>query len=273
VEHSESAVIPEATRDQSRQTQIMRRSLLLAAVLASICVVPYTYSFMKQRARELQPASALISDLAANVLIEVLISWGLILLGMRARRSLGLDAALLKDWPPADDRAWRRVRNSITLAFVLGLGLGLILAIADYFVEPMMPKPRRPLPTPPPWTGLLASVGAGIQEELWMRLGMMTFLVWLRTRIVRRTPPRSAVVWTANAFAALLFGALHVPQALVLVGPSAIVVAFTLIGNGVPGMVFGWLYWPFGMIAAMVCHFSADLLLKAILPLLGIAGE
>ena len=70
--------------------------------------------------------------------------------------------------------------------------------------------------------------------------------------------------------AAALFGAVHIPQAVVLVGPSALVVAFALLGNGVPGVVFGWLYWRRGLVAAMVCHSAADFLLKAVLPLLGI---
>lgn len=79
------------------------------------------------------------------------------------------------------------------------------------------------------------------------------------------------VVWIGNILAALFFGALHIPQAAVLLGPTPIIIAYTLIANGVPGVVFGWLYWRRGLVAAMVCHFAGDLLLKAILPLLGLA--
>jgi membrane protease YdiL (CAAX protease family) len=71
--------------------------------------------------------------------------------------------------------------------------------------------------------------------------------------------------------AAALFGAIHIPQAVVLLEPSRLVVAYALLGNGVPGIVLGWLYWRRGLVAAMVCHFAADFLLKAVLPLLGIA--
>ena len=45
--------------------------------------------------------------------------------------------------------------------------------------------------------------------------------------------------------------------------------AFVLLDNGVAGVVFGWLYWRRGLIAAMVCHGSADVINLAILPLLG----
>jgi hypothetical protein len=109
------------------------------------------------------------------------------------------------------------------------------------------------------------------REQSTGELILMTFLVWLGTRMARWTTPASAIVWMANVPAAILFGALHLPQAFVLVGINTTLVAFTLLGNGVPGAVFGWLYWRRGLVATMVSHFAADLLLKGVLPLLGLA--
>ena len=257
--------------DDPLHASVVGRWLMLAALVASLATVPYVYSFETQRAREPKPASELATEMAENVGFEFLISCCFIVLGIRLRKSLGLSVRLLDNWPAEDAAAHRRVWNTITLSVMMGLGLGIVLAIADYYVEPMMPKPRRPLPTPPAWAGLLASVGAGIQEEIWTRLGMMTLLVWIGTRVIRRRPPAAVVVWIGNILAALFFGALHIPQAAVLLGPTPIIIAYTLIANGVPGVVFGWLYWRRGLVAAMVCHFAGDLLLKAILPLLGLA--
>jgi membrane protease YdiL (CAAX protease family) len=36
----------------------------------------------------------------------------------------------------------------------------------------------------------------------------------------------------------------------------------------VPGLVFGWLYWRRGLVAAMLAHFGLDLVLKVFIPLL-----
>lgn len=252
-------------------TTAVGRSLLLAAVLASLAVIPYTYSFVMQQAPERRPAINTMSDLASNALIESLVSYCFIGLGLRFRKSLGIGTALLTGWPPVDDQARRGVRNTAALAMVLGLGSGIVLAIVDHFIEPLLPKPRTPILTPPAWTGLLASVGAGIQEEIWLRLGVMTTLVWAGTRITRRTSPGTIIVWTANLLAALLFGAIHIPQAFIFVGPGALVVAYALLGNGVPGMMFGWLYWRHGLVAAMISHFAADFVLKFALPLIGMA--
>jgi hypothetical protein len=35
---------------------------------------------------------------------------------------------------------------------------------------------------------------------------------------------------------------------------------------GVGGVVFGWLYWRKGLIAAMVAHFTADLVIEVLAP-------
>ena len=55
-----------------------------------------------------------------------------------------------------------------------------------------------------------------------------------------------------RVLAALAFGALHLPQAQLLLGLSPAIVVTVFVGNGVPGMAFGWLYWRNGLLAAMM---------------------
>jgi hypothetical protein len=42
-----------------------------------------------------------------------------------------------------------------------------------------------------------------------------------------------------------------------------------IIDNGVAGVIFGWLFRRLGLIAAMVAHFSADVVLHVIGPMIG----
>jgi membrane protease YdiL (CAAX protease family) len=72
----------------------------------------------------------------------------------------------------------------------------------------------------------------------------------------------------ANITAALLFAAMHLPQAMLFVGLTPAVVLLVFIGNGLPGVVFGWIYWCEGLGAAMLAHTSADFILHAVVPLL-----
>ncbi len=78
------------------------------------------------------------------------------------------------------------------------------------------------------------------------------------------------MVWAGNLLAALLFGAAHLPQAAQFYGFSGPIAVHTLLLNAIPGVVFGWLYWRRGLVAAMVAHGVADVVLKAVLPLLGL---
>jgi len=62
------------------------------------------------------------------------------------------------------------------------------------------------------------------------------------------------VLWTANAVAALLFAAGHLPALLASVEPSAIWIARTLVLNTAAGIVYGWLYLRHQLEAAMAAH-------------------
>lgn len=70
----------------------------------------------------------------------------------------------------------------------------------------------------------------------------------------------------ANMLAALIFGAMHLPQAAALIGLTPMLVVMVLVMNGIGGIGFGWLYWRHSLVAAMWAHFVTDVVLKAIWP-------
>ena len=121
---------------------------------------------------------------------------------------------------------------------------------------------------PPAWQGLLASFYGAIPEELLLRLGLMTLLVWVGARLTRTSSPRPIVMWAAIVITALLFGAGHLPTTAALLPLTPLVIARALLLNGLGGLVFGWLYWKRGLLAAMLAHFSTDLVLHVVAPLL-----
>ena len=55
---------------------------------------------------------------------------------------------------------------------------------------------------------------------------------------------------------ALLFGAGHLPTTATLMPLTPLVITRALLLNGLGGIVFGWLYWKRGLLAAMLAHFS-----------------
>ena len=97
----------------------------------------------------------------------------------------------------------------------------------------------------------------GITEELLLRWGFMTALVWLAWRFLqrRRGAPRPGYAWLAIVASALLFGAGHLPAASALVGRLDVEIAVFVTGaNTAFGLLFGYLFWRRGLESAMVAH-------------------
>lgn len=102
----------------------------------------------------------------------------------------------------------------------------------------------------------------GITEEVLLRWGLMTALVWLAWRFLqhRAGTPRTLYVWLAIVVSALLFGAGHLPAAAVLVGQlTGELVLFVVGVNAAFGVLFGWLFWRYGLEAAIIAHGMAHL--------------
>jgi len=85
----------------------------------------------------------------------------------------------------------------------------------------------------------------------------MTAFVWLAWRFLqhRQGAPRVGYVWLAIAASALLFGAGHLPAASALLGAlDRNVVTFVIGANTGFGLLFGYMYWSFGLESAMIAH-------------------
>jgi hypothetical protein len=122
---------------------------------------------------------------------------------------------------------------------------------------------------PAAWKGLLASFYGGIDEEILLRLGVMSIFVWLG-RFVSKTEdgrPTLAVLWAANILAAVLFGLGHLPATAALFPITPLVITRAIVLNGLVGIAAGYLYFKHGLEAAMLSHFTADIVLHVLLAL------
>ena len=110
---------------------------------------------------------------------------------------------------------------------------------------------------------LVAVLYGGTTEEIFMRWGLMTLLVWSGWRFLQKSSgqPSSGVVWAAIVVSAVIFGAGHLPTTRILLGHlTGIAIASVIAGGAVFGVVVGYLYWRYGLEAAMVCHAVSHLL-------------
>ncbi|MEL1265260.1 CPBP family glutamic-type intramembrane protease [Pseudoxanthomonas putridarboris] len=243
----------------------------LVAGLSVIALMPYLMQVMPERlARVPIPLPWLA---AVQALQTMLLIGALSFCGLRMGHRVGLGAPLLQRGLNRRPLA-AADRPRPGRAMVLGAAGALVVLAAMRAIDPFLPEMLNPPAQAGAGTsalnGLLASFYGGIVEELLLRLFLMTLLVWIVAR-VRGTLPGPAAYWTAIVLAALLFGAGHLPAAHHIWGLDAVVVLRTVGLNAVIGIVCGWLYWRQGLEMAMLAHFSADIVLHILAPLLGAA--
>ena len=160
----------------------------------------------------------------------------------------------------SEDGNWRRW---FIIPLVLGLICGVIVVIVDLLFAPINGFGRLPHPAFP--SSILASLSAGIGEEMMFR--GFVFGLWglLLNWLLKRFTGRRGALWIANVIAALLFGVGHTGTVMVLTGASSpaelspVLWAEILLLNGVIGLIAGERYMKDGLVAAAGVHFWTDM--------------
>lgn len=99
----------------------------------------------------------------------------------------------------------------------------------------------------------------GVTEELLLRWGVMTLLVWAAWRIFQRGrgTPRAGYFVSAIVISSVVFGIGHLPLVLALgVDFTLPIVAFIVLANSLFGLIAGYLYWRKGLETAIIAHMS-----------------
>lgn len=175
----------------------------------------------------------------------------------------------------AEGRSLKLLLATLPIALITGIGLGLLFALMDWQVfQPQMPEffEAASRLQPRTWrTVLLGLVYGGITEEIMLRWGVVSLLVWLAWRIGqrRRAEPSKFVFQGAIAIASIAFALAHLPAAAAFAPLSVLLVLRVLLLNGLAGLVFGWLFWRHNLETAMLSHASVHIvvtLVSALLP-------
>lgn len=244
--------------------------LTAAGLFGAIISLPAVWTSVEETARRAEiPVQLLLGSQIVQSAILMLLAVGL---GLLLSSKTGLGAPILRGYLDGE-AVGEKFRSHILSSISLGV-LGAIAAkILDaWLFIPNMPGFSSVISQTSGWKGILASFYGGITEEILSRLFFLTLLAWILSWLTRTGSqnPSPTVVWLAILGSAIIFGLGHLPATLMTNQFSLMILARALVLNGIPGIIFGYLYWKRGLEFSMMAHFSADLIVHAILPLLSV---
>jgi hypothetical protein len=226
----------------------------MVGVLALVPTVLGQLDQVPPELAELPPALvAVVSLLNPAILLAVAVA-----VGTLTAHRVGL-RSLVAERVRGGGAIWPQMRPYLVPAIAAGLIFLGVSAALDAWMNPFADLAEDALPVSggSPVEGLVVGVlYGGIVEELMLRWGFMSLLVWIGWRVVQRGEgrPSPALVWSAIVLAALLFGLGHLPGLAAMVELTPLLIFRTVLLNALGGMVFGGLYWRHSLEVAMVSH-------------------
>ncbi len=251
--------------------------LLVAALIGVIAVLPYVLELQADMLANIELPMPLTVLIPLQVVQSTVLFALAIFIGLSLANRIGLGLPILEA-KLAGENVASQIRAILLPSIILGIAVSILIVALDQFVfqpglvaELGKAADSLSLQTAQPaaWKGLLASFYGGINEELLLRLFLFSLLAWLG-KIVNHTPegrPTIVVLWVANILTAIVFGLGHLPATAMLIPLTPLVVVRAIVLNGLAGIAFGYLYWTRGLEAAMLSHFSADIVLHVLLAL------
>jgi hypothetical protein len=239
--------------------------LLGAGTLGVMAVIPYQFTLLGGLPEEMPipfPVLLLLAILQNMVLFALAIG-----VGLPCAHKIGLGAPILEGWLRGE-RVGDRGRAMLLPSIFLGFGAGATIILLEMAIfAPYLPAAFQGVVQPSPWQGFLASFYGGIDEEILLRLFMVSLLAWLISRVWRdrESKPTAGGMWLVIIATSVLFGLGHLPTTAQLTTLTPLIITRAILLNGVAGLAFGYLYWKRGLESAMLAHFSADILLHVIL--------
>jgi len=206
------------------------------------------------------PALKILSLIQPTVLVS-----GAVLIGVALAAKVGLSS------PVAEAMAGKgQIGPALKPQIIPGLiggfigGVGIILnwvlwkpfLPTDFVARSAQLNKLLPLPT--------RLFYGGFTEELLLRWGLMTLLVWVAWWLFqkRQDVPRTFCFVGGIIVSSIIFGLGHLPLVFALVpGASVALILYVVVGNAVFGLIAGCLYWKKGLESAMMAHMTAHVVM------------
>lgn len=213
--------------------------------------------------------AAVTLDVFPNLLMEGLMLVIAVALGLLCAHSIHLGAPLLNALLTG-----KQIGLQFQHTMIPGIGSGLAIGGIIFLMEKVFFRKRlRKIVHYAPtrwrrWKFVAASFHLGIALEIFLRLFLLSLLAWVASRIWH-TPTGEAlpaVLWISNVAISLL--AAFVGRQAVLFNSaltgmfSPLIITRTVLLDGLVGIAFGYLFWQYGLEAAIAAHVVAGVFLQ-----------
>ena len=227
-------------------------------IITSILVLPYV---LNAEAKMLLSNGLSIEEIILISIIQGVIIFGIsTFLGLILAKKTGFELPLLTAFI---EHKKINYKNTLKLSIAIGIITGILIIILDVFVF------QQPIAFNTIWwQGLLASFYGGIAEEILMRLFLVSLIAFILTKLFRKKQPGKNILWFSIIAISIVFGLGHLPITSTMTTITPLIITRAIILNGIAGTIFGYLYWKKGLESAIISHFSADIVLHVIFPIL-----
>lgn len=193
---------------------------------------------------------------------------GAVLLGVFMHDKVSLDVPVIRGIIRNDKNY--QISSILKYGIIGGVISGIILTLIGVIFYPILPVEFIELGDTLKPTLIARFLYGGLTEEILMRFGLMSFVIWLLSKIFKTI--NSKIYWIGILIAAVLFALGHFPIAFQAVSnPSELLLSYILIANSIGGVIFGWLYWKKGLETAFIAHICTHIILILGEPLINIA--
>lgn len=234
-------------------------TLWIAGIASGLASVPVLVAVSEAGLRA-KPLSWQMATFAA-LLGSGVIYAGAIFIGLRLGRPLGLTAPVIEAW--LDRRPLAPFAGALGQGVALGALIGVVGVVVTVVGGHLSAATASADEVLPMWIGVLQALSAGVGEEILFRLGAMCLVVWAVARMLPGEDgrPTTLGMWLAILVAAAVFELAHAPPAADV---TAVAMATTKVLTGLRvglAVALGWLFWRRGIEAAMLAHFTYDVVL------------
>lgn len=214
------------------------------------------------------PSGTEIPEITWGIKLLGLAQYGLILtvavfIGLKFAHRVNLTSPL-SGAISKKEKLWPALAPQLLPGICAGIAGGLMVILATTIWKPFWPSEVvmritqlgeiLPLPT--------RIFYGGITEELLLRWGFMSFLVWGGWRLFQKSyeKPSSALYVLMILTSSLVFAVGHLPMAYLLSPDTSMaLISYVIVANSAFGFIEGYLFWKKGLEASIIAHICAHL--------------